>query len=1777
MSIERIAQPLPGERVLALSPPTADEAVRAWLRRPNMFPGRALTCAALAQRQQWEAGRIAARGQSWVAGVVDGLELICTMAGAGSGLAATRIRVERGRALTAGGEDVVLSRALECSLADVPVVAPPSFFANGGGVSDPNPDGSLRARNIGPALGALAAASLATLPAVGVLVLQPVRVESAPFDRSDPCDRSACDEGTINDAQAFEDWREADAGRLLWYVWPSEWRSAAASDMHLRNALAWTIFRAEAGLPPDEALPWEYPWGAPLALVHLDAQRQPLWVDRASVVRQGGRSRDPRLLLAEGSWSTGAARLPLVSNSRQPSLWQAQIEQFAEQVAAAMAEPAGAERLRDGFARYLPPVGILPRDVFNLQLRHDDVAMRSDFFPVGFDLDAAPVPLDQLDVAVRQCAGLAPLAVAAAESVRVLVPVPLASWEPRLLRREVIDPEFDTTLQRFLLTRARELGARQGLRERNAVLERAITGVRPEVPRYDNDPAALEPETLAPWGPPPGSGGHRRTLRSGAHQHYFERASETFTLSGQGLYAWVHLDPEHPPRTLMLQWRTAGASWEHRAFWGEDLIDLGTSGSPSRARQGDLPQPGRWLRLEVPLASVGLTSEDVLDGMAFTLFDGQAAFGATGKVVPFQTPTRPPGGVQVPRDLPTVRDTPASSGLILLQPIRLRRDIEWFSGELPAGAQAFADGTWEMLTPNDLWSPFEPASGVVPLPAGVQPQGSGAHHDGGGQGLHQHFVESVQTPFAVAANGEWLFCWVYLDPNNPPREVMLQWRRDGQPWTNRAVWGGDFIDWGQRSTAERRLVGGLPPPGQWVRLEVSAAEVGLNGASLAGIAFTLFDGHAVFGACGAFVPASGQSPGMSLETVPEGREWFSGSTPAGAVLQGVWQFISKPGLRAPTDATRTGQVQALGDLYGHPALSVLSAQERAQIYLLGAQGFADYLKNRTDRADDVVDYGFVKVQTDVYRVRQLMLGSTAATRLAVSPALASIAQAETAVASQAQIAGFLTELKRGSTMTPQVDLSGVPASGTVNVAASGATVSNRGVVQVDWSLTATPDGLAIAPRTGTLDAGASTAVTLTASGVADFSISLASSTPGVVVSGSPARFRAAAAQPATGLFSRTEFAFRTPFAAAVPRPPAPLPATKVQNGASARMELALATQVAPIARIGDRAAALATPGDIANAQPGAAQPFVRTTTVAKRLEEPKSKEARDYASQSRVEAIEALLRLHDELTQQDGGLTPGLFAGLDVRGLKGDGFLADSSIPIPANQLSRPFDHFVKEPSLLAKLATLPTRLSGTDPDEAAYFSDTTDLADHLVALMRQVEARVKRYREALVVAQQALAGLRTNQAALHARIAFAEDRLAEARHDVSVTRALITEEEERIAAVNTRRERVLAEEVKFVAFVRAREADNLLATPTHSVDPGLIDPPVPTCLRSHLDVPDELDDMLRVVREAPANWFVSAPPILRRLDRMEPLLRTLQTAQVRALAGIATPLLSVQQAPEVPTALAFTNAKVLGAIQRVATRQAEVLAPRLTALRAFDFTAVANATWQGVRAQAEEVVSFADLAEGGHGRADVARAAAAELQNIRTITACLHAEFSAVPPSLRLDWAEVLSEFDEAPNLRNLANLPRWSEIGYIDRRQMQSYVDWLFAQIEPNQPQAVALINDVVRMCLLLASHSPVDRIIAGRLPKPIPGVKPGLHIPITVVDPGRLRVGMHAVLMREQVVVARAVVQDVGRLEVSAQVVHTKDAQVDLGTDVRVHFDDAATLSLKDASAKRSLFGR
>ena len=132
----------------------------------------------------------------------------------------------------------------------------------------------------------------------------------------------------------------------------------------------------------------------------------------------------------------------------------------------------------------------------------------------------------------------------------------------------------------------------------------------------------------------PASGSlYRRQSSPGLVQHYsLDTTRITISVeAGQMLFAWVRLDPEDPPKAVMLQCHAAG-SWEHRAVWGSDDIVYGLSDAsrPAYQRMGALPAAGAWHRLEVPFASIGLEPGAVVDGIAFTQFGGTVLWDQAG-------------------------------------------------------------------------------------------------------------------------------------------------------------------------------------------------------------------------------------------------------------------------------------------------------------------------------------------------------------------------------------------------------------------------------------------------------------------------------------------------------------------------------------------------------------------------------------------------------------------------------------------------------------------------------------------------------------------------------------------------------------------------------------------------------------------------------------------------------------------------------------------------------------------------------------------------------------------------------------------------------------------------------------------------------------------------------------------------------------------------------------------------------------------------------------------
>jgi hypothetical protein len=226
----------------------------------------------------------------------------------------------------------------------------------------------------------------------------------------------------------------------------------------------------------------------------------------------------------------------------------------------------------------------------------------------------------------------------------------------------------------------------------------------------------------------------------------------------------------------------------------------------------------------------------------------------------------------------------------------------WLDDALPAGAVMHSDGgdSWSWAAANPA-----PLSGAFDVPSSLA------------AGEHQLSFDQATTPLPLGAS-DTLFAYVYLDPANPPTEVMLQWN-DGSSWEHRAYWGANSLDFGTDGTPSRQSMGALPAPGTWVRLQVPAITVGLGGRSIQGLSFTLFGGRATWDRAGVSHGVSSSSP-ASLDTTTLGN-WRPAYGSEGYVLaadsSGVnpnppaYATVSVTGNSTTTWGTNTGSPYAL--------------------------------------------------------------------------------------------------------------------------------------------------------------------------------------------------------------------------------------------------------------------------------------------------------------------------------------------------------------------------------------------------------------------------------------------------------------------------------------------------------------------------------------------------------------------------------------------------------------------------------------------------------------------------------------------------------------------------------------------------------------------------------------------------------------------------------------------------------------------------------------------------
>jgi len=272
------------------------------------------------------------------------------------------------------------------------------------------------------------------------------------------------------------------------------------------------------------------------------------------------------------------------------------------------------------------------------------------------------------------------------------------------------------------------------------------------------------------------------------------------------------------------------------------------------------------------------------------------------------------GRDQEPAYGPTFSFTPQNNG------------VQWVEAEaqLPDGRRVSVAANFTANSPNVVWVEDAIPAGGAPgsgggdswnwLSSNPAPySGSLAHQSALAAGLHEHWFQDASATLDIST-GDTLYAYVYLDPANPPSELMLGW--DDGSWEHRAYWGANTISYGVSGSASRFYVGLLPAAGQWARLEVPASQVGLEGSTLMGMDFSAYGGRVTWDYAGkssasnsvASVPVPAASMRPAITRVSGGAIQFAWPSTSGL----TYHVVYKNALTDPAWTELSGAITATG-------------------------------------------------------------------------------------------------------------------------------------------------------------------------------------------------------------------------------------------------------------------------------------------------------------------------------------------------------------------------------------------------------------------------------------------------------------------------------------------------------------------------------------------------------------------------------------------------------------------------------------------------------------------------------------------------------------------------------------------------------------------------------------------------------------------------------------------------------------------------------------------------
>jgi len=923
------------------------------------------------------------------------------------------------------------------------------------------------------------------------------------------------------------------------------------------------------------------------------------------------------------------------------------------------------------------------------------------------------------------------------------------------------------------------------------------------------------------------------------------------------------------------------------------------------------------------------------------------------------------------------------------------------------------------------------------------------------------------------------------------------------PATRPFVWGT------APAVANGDRVGDLPATGVWTRLSVPMARAGIAGKKIDGLAFEIFGGG------GAASQVSWGYTGKAANGIES--YWLTDALPPGATAGSAvsWNWVSQgdafdaasdTGFGIPVEAATTGaaarphmrhvsELEKLLDNWkafrdgiltaelGEPAKGPRTKDTPPRVVDGGLDELIARLDGRIKAAGDHVDFGFLRARTDIFRLRQSVLGVDDAGRFLTSPAAAELVRRnENPVATEKEFADYFKRLGEKTVQSP------VFASPPLTSAPAPAS-------RVGPTISAASSRLSAAAGMNTLSTSNTTLFT--------------SAAPRVSAEAMASRVGVGIISDRLAPIERVA----KPISIAAPRPAVSIIA--------APRPVQLSVEAPPAIK------------DVVGASLIGAT--YNTVTVAERFSLPASVVSSNSAAKGKND-----------------------FVRTGLIGLKGSGLIVDD---LPVFGYKKGTDANVSADLLLTDTAVVDSDATDIDArvdlHEAVYFRRGIDAIDNTIRFLRGMELRAEDYRRLQADAKsvrERMLGVIANIGAMLNATAL---KLAEVRHDLSVARALRAEEQARIDALIARRKAILSEQVPYLVFRRPRFTLTLQDVPVIAAQPADVSDPVPKCRSEAHDSPPELAAMVETLRDVPVRWLRLMAQAFVKLDRIIDIERVVSAAQQRMLVHAVS-------APEVLEGRESATGMMLAdTFGRHTERVAKTRGAAIEKLAAFDAR-----SWKQSIEPAQHIVSIRDVLQAGVTQREVTLAASGLLDDIAGVAACLHASFCTVAPATRLRWAELFSQLDAAVSLRQLTVLPGFGDeklgVDFIVWRQMQRMVDWLFAQVT-DEADAQDAINDLVRVCLLLASHAPVKRIISARIKRPMPAV---IDTRIEIeLDPRLTRIGMQVLVHAPvtQALVARAVIEDLASGVASARITHaTAGPTVMLDSSMRVQVQAGPALS-------------